>query len=92
MRSFFGLVDLLAVLSGWASIVVVGGQVLTSVRVLRLLRVFRVLRLGEYLGEARELGRVTRALHEALAAQPGAAPRTRELLARMLPAAAAAGA
>ena len=32
-----------------------------------------------------------RALHEALAARPGAAPRTRELLTRMLPAAAAAG-
>jgi 2-phospho-L-lactate/phosphoenolpyruvate guanylyltransferase len=32
-----------------------------------------------------------RALHEALAGRPGAAPRTRELLARMLPAAAAAG-
>ena len=32
-----------------------------------------------------------RALHEALAVRPGAAPRTRELLARMLPAAAAAG-
>ena len=32
-----------------------------------------------------------RALREALAARPGAAPRTRELLARMLPAAAAAG-
>jgi 2-phospho-L-lactate/phosphoenolpyruvate guanylyltransferase len=32
-----------------------------------------------------------RALHEALAARPGAAPRTRKLLTRMLPAAAAAG-
>jgi 2-phospho-L-lactate guanylyltransferase len=32
-----------------------------------------------------------RALHEALAARPGTAPRTRELLERMLPAAAAAG-
>jgi 2-phospho-L-lactate guanylyltransferase len=32
-----------------------------------------------------------RALHEALVARPGAAPRTRELLERMLPAATAAG-
>ena len=60
-RSFFGLVDLLALLSGWLSIVVTGGQVLTAVRVLRLLRAFRVLKLGEYLGEARELGRAMRA-------------------------------
>jgi voltage-gated potassium channel len=60
-RSFFGLVDLLALLSGWLSIVITGGQVLTAVRVLRLLRAFRVLKLGEYLGEARELGRAMRA-------------------------------
>ena len=66
-RSFFGLVDLLAVLSGWAAVFFPGGHVFTSVRALRLLRIFRVLKLGEYLGEARELGRAMRASRRRIA-------------------------
>ena len=50
--SFFGLVDLLAILPTYLSLVVAGTQSLLVIRVLRLLRVFRVLKLAKYLGEA----------------------------------------
>ena len=51
-RSFFGVVDLLAVLPTYLSLFVTGAQSLTVVRGLRLLRVFRILKLPEYLGQA----------------------------------------
>ena len=54
-RSFFGVVDLLAVLPTYASLFVPGAQSLLVIRSLRLLRVFRVLKLGRYLGEANVL-------------------------------------
>ncbi len=54
-RSFLGVVDLLAILPTWLSLVVPGGQVLTVVRILRVLRVFRILKLAQYVGEARVL-------------------------------------
>ncbi len=50
--SFFGLVDLLAILPTYLSLVVAGTQSLLVIRALRLLRVFRVLKLAKYLGEA----------------------------------------
>ncbi|MFY0578036.1 ion transporter [Cystobacter fuscus] len=50
--SFFGLVDLLAILPSVLSPVLPGMQSLLVVRVLRLLRVFRVLKLASFLGEA----------------------------------------
>ncbi len=55
--SFFGLVDLLAVLPTYASLLAPGAQTLLVIRVLRLLRVFRVFKLTRYLGEARMLSR-----------------------------------
>ncbi len=51
-RSFFGIVDLLAVLPTYLSLVIAGSQSLAVVRALRLLRVFRILKLPEYLGQA----------------------------------------
>ncbi len=57
--SFFGVVDLLAILPTFLSLLVPGTQYLFTVRVLRLLRVFRVLKLTEYLAEA---GIITTAL------------------------------
>lgn len=51
-RSFFGLVDLLAILPTYLSLVLPGAQSLLVVRVLRLLRVFRVLKLASFLGQA----------------------------------------
>ncbi|WNG46455.1 ion transporter [Archangium minus] len=54
-RSFFGLVDLLAVLPSFVSLIFPGAQSLLVVRVLRLLRVFRVLKLVSFLGQAEVL-------------------------------------
>lgn len=50
--SFFGLVDLVAMLPTYISVIVPGAQSLLVVRVLRLLRVFRVLKLASFRGEA----------------------------------------
>ncbi|WP_323206581.1 ion transporter, partial [Synechococcus sp. BA-132 BA5] len=50
--SFFGVVDLLAILPSYLGLLIGGGQLFLVVRVLRLLRVFRVLKLGAYLQEA----------------------------------------
>ena len=51
-RSFFGVIDLLAILPTYISFFVPGTQALAVVRVLRLLRVFRVLKLVQYVQEA----------------------------------------
>lgn len=51
-RSFYGVVDLLAVLPTYLSLVVAGSQSLIVIRGLRLLRVFRVLKLAGFVGEA----------------------------------------
>lgn len=47
--SFFGIVDLLAVLPTYFSLVIAGTHSLLVIRVLRLLRIFRVFKLGRYL-------------------------------------------
>ncbi|MBZ4398796.1 ion transporter [Myxococcus sp. MISCRS1] len=60
-RSFFGLVDLLAILPSFLSVLFPGAQTLLVVRVLRLLRVFRVLKLGHLLGQAEILMTALRA-------------------------------
>jgi voltage-gated potassium channel len=54
-RSFFGIIDLLAVLPTYVSLFVVGAQSLLVIRVIRLLRIFRIFKLTRYLGEARTL-------------------------------------
>jgi voltage-gated potassium channel len=48
--SFYGIIDLLAILPTYLSLVFVGSQYLIVIRVLRLLRVFRVLKLARYVG------------------------------------------
>ena len=55
-RSFFGVVDLLAVLPAYLALLLPGAHVLLDVRILRLLRIFRVLKLAAYIGEYRALG------------------------------------
>ena len=50
--SFFGVVDLLAILPTYISLFVGGAQSLAVIRSLRLLRIFRVLKLVQFLGEA----------------------------------------
>jgi voltage-gated potassium channel len=51
-RSFYGVVDLLALLPTYVSLLVVGSHSLIVIRALRLLRVFRVLKLATFVGEA----------------------------------------
>jgi voltage-gated potassium channel len=60
VRSFFGVVDLIAILPTYLSLVLPGGQALLSVRALRLLRVFRVLKLAHHVQESRVLLRALR--------------------------------
>ena len=61
--SFFGLVDLLAIIPTYLSLLVAGTQSLLVIRALRLLRIFRILKLAQYVGEAQLL---TRALWASL--------------------------
>ena len=51
-RSFFGVIDLLALAPTYLSVLLPGGHFLLVVRVLRVLRVFRVLKLAKYVAEA----------------------------------------
>ena len=60
-RSFFGVVDLLAILPTYLSLVIPGAQSLLVIRALRLLRVFRVLKLAHFVGESRILWAAIRA-------------------------------
>jgi len=55
MTSFFGVVDLLAVLPTYLSVLLPGATGLMVIRALRLLRVFRIFKLGRYLKESRVL-------------------------------------
>jgi voltage-gated potassium channel len=50
--SFFGVVDLLAVIPTYVSLFIPGSQYLLSIRIFRLLRIFRVFKLSAYLTEA----------------------------------------
>jgi len=59
--SFFGIVDLLAILPTYLSIIIPGAQYLLVIRILRVLRIFRIFKLVQYLGEARLLTQALRA-------------------------------
>lgn len=60
-RSFYGLVDLLAVLPTYLALFAPELYFLVDVRVLRLLRVFRVFKLGAYVAEYAMLAHALRA-------------------------------
>ena len=55
-RSFFGVVDLLAVLPTYLALFVPELHALIDVRILRLLRIFRIFRLTEYVTEYQVMG------------------------------------
>lgn len=55
LKSFYGIIDLIAILPTWLVLLVPGAQGLVIVRLLRVLRIFRILRLMEFVGEARLL-------------------------------------
>jgi voltage-gated potassium channel len=54
--SFFGIIDLVSVVSGYMSIYFVGAQSLLALRALRLLRIFRIFKLSLFLSEMNFLG------------------------------------
>ncbi len=60
-RSLFGLVDLMAVIPTYLSLLVPGSQSLLVIRTLRLIRIFRVFKLAHFLGEIEILSHALRA-------------------------------
>ena len=54
--SFYGIIDLLAIIPTYLSVMFTGTQFLLVIRMLRLLRVFRVLKLARYVGASKTLG------------------------------------
>ncbi|MBT6147736.1 MAG: ion transporter [Gemmatimonadetes bacterium] len=58
--SFFGVVDVLAILPTYLSLFFTGTHSLLIIRALRLLRIFRILKLAQYVGEARLLAAALR--------------------------------
>jgi voltage-gated potassium channel len=60
-RSFFGIVDLMAVLPTYLALVIPWTQSLMVIRAVRLLRVFRILKLARFLEDADLLLRALRA-------------------------------
>ncbi|MBE9529216.1 MAG: ion transporter, partial [Proteobacteria bacterium] len=59
--SFFGIVDLLAIIPTYLSLILIGSQYMLVIRILRVLRIFRVLKVVQYVGEAHVLSMAMRA-------------------------------
>lgn len=53
--SFYGLVDLFAILPGYLSLFFAGAQTIVIIRIIRLLRIFRIFKLGKFLVEGDQL-------------------------------------
>ena len=65
--SFYGVVDLLAILPTFLSLFFPGSRYLLVIRILRLLRIFRVLKLVQFLDEAQSMTLALRASGRKLA-------------------------
>ncbi len=61
ITSFYGIVDLFAILPTYLGLFFVGTHYLVTIRALRLLRVFRILKLTQYLSESATLLQALRA-------------------------------
>lgn len=59
--SFFGVIDLLAIIPTYLSLILPGTRFLLVIRVLRVLRIFRIMKLAHYIGEANLLVQSLRA-------------------------------
>lgn len=59
--SFYGIIDLLATIPKYISLVFVGTHALVALRALRLLRIFRILKLARYLGASQTLSAALKA-------------------------------
>ena len=75
-RSFFGIVDLVAVLPTYLAVFVPELHALIDVRLLRMLRIFRILKLASYFSEYQLLG-AAHEIHTRPAKRPAAAPSRR---------------
>jgi len=53
--SFYGMIDFLAIIPTYLSILFVGSQYLIVIRIIRLLRIFRILKLSRYIGASGQL-------------------------------------
>jgi len=60
-KSFFGVIDLLAILPTYLSLFLPGSQVFVIIRALRMLRIWRILKLANYLQEFDNLRSAIRA-------------------------------
>jgi len=60
-KSFFGVVDLLAIIPTYISLLIPGSEYFLVIRILRILRIFRVLKLVQYVSEALLLMKALRA-------------------------------
>ena len=54
-KSFFGIVDILAILPTYLSLLLPGTHYLTVIRILRVLRIFRILKFVQYIDESQIL-------------------------------------
>ncbi len=52
IRSFYGIIDLLAILPSYLDLLIPGARYLMLFRIVRVLRIFRVLKLVKYIGDA----------------------------------------
>ena len=59
--SFYGIIDLLATIPKYLSLIFVGTHALVALRALRLLRIFRILKLTRYLGASKTLASALKA-------------------------------
>ena len=59
--SFFGIIDLLAILPNYLSLLIPGAEIFLVIRVLRVLRIFRIFKLVQFIGEANLLLKSLRA-------------------------------
>lgn len=62
--SFYGIIDLLAILPTYLSLFLVGSHYLMIIRILRLMRIFRVLKLARYVRAAKSLSIALRSSRE----------------------------
>jgi len=60
-KSFYGVVDVMATLPTYISLLVPDGRFLALVRILRVLRIFRILKLTRFVAEATVMGQALKA-------------------------------
>lgn len=61
MTSFFGIIDLLAILPAYLSLFIAGTHYFIVIRALRLMRIFRIFKLGHFLKESTVITNALRA-------------------------------